>query len=118
MKKGLLGLMAVLICASTLWAAERPGTPLSSTKTDAVVSSDALSKAVDNYVAEIRKDKGAFMLKDDVSGQQVNLTLDRIHKENAAVMAENKYFIHGVFKGSDGKSYDVDFILKPALIGN
>jgi hypothetical protein len=53
-----------------------------------------------------------------VSGQQVNLTLDRIHKENAAVMAENKYFIHGVFKGSDGKSYDVDFILKPALIGN
>lgn len=118
MKKTVIATVALMICASALWAAERPGSPLSTMKTGTTVSQDLLVKAVENHIAAIQKDKGSFMVKDDVTGQNVNLTLDKINKDDVSVMGEKQYFAHGTFKGSDNKTYDIDFILKPALIGD
>jgi hypothetical protein len=117
MKRVLFGLLAALTVGTTLWAAERPGTPLSATA-GAAISQDSLARAVENYIAEKRDDKGVFAMKDEQTGQQVHLTLDKVSKDNATVLAKDKYFMQSTFKGSDGKSYAVDFILKPALMGS
>jgi hypothetical protein len=118
MKKIAIGMMTVMICATAVWAAERPGSPLSTMKVGSAITQDTLVRAVENHIAAIQKDKGSFVMKDDVTGQQVTLTMDKINKDDVSVMGDKQYYAHGTFKGSDNKTYDIDFILKPGLIGD
>jgi hypothetical protein len=116
MKKGIVGLMVAILCASIAGAVERPGTLIATMKTASMVSQDQLAKAVEAYIAEIQKEKGAFVLNDDKTDLPLTLTQDKILREEATLLEANRYCVPGVFKGIDGKSYEIDFVLKPSLI--
>jgi hypothetical protein len=80
----------------------------------AVITGDNLYTAAKGYIDKIVTEKGHFPLHDEVTGQDLKLTLVDVHKDKFLRLATDRYAICAEFKAEDGTVYDVDLIFTGA----
>jgi len=87
---------------------EHPGS-----KGQSKVSSEELSHSITAYVKKDSALKGGYYLVyDAVDKKPLALTLDKIHMDKLARVAEGSYFACADFKSTDGVTYDLDIFMK------
>jgi len=74
------------------------------------VSLDAVAQSIQSYVKK-KSQSGAFVLHDAKTGKDLQLTLDKVHRDRLASIGSDQYFACTDFKGADGHTYDVDFFV-------
>lgn len=100
---------ATLACggwgAPRVWA-EHPG----GAGKPAVEMAD-VSRSIESYVKQESKD-GGFKIKDPLTGKQLSLTLDQVHRERLSQVGPDLFFVCADFKAADGALYDLDFFVQ------
>lgn len=88
---------------------ENPGNP----EAKATLTTEELAQAIEKYVADTSaRQGGVFMVKDQVEGKELALTLKKIHKDKLAQISPGVYFLCADFAGADGTVYDLDIFMK------
>ena len=101
-----------LSTSCVLFAREHPGqmvTPVEEEKPN--VTKEDVAKFAEEYVRTNSKD-GVFKHLDTNTGKEMELTLDRVHKERLLPIKKDEYFVCADFKGKDGNTYDLDFFVQ------
>lgn len=79
---------------------------------EAKVSMEELADAMEEYINEqAAAHGGRFAAIDEREGKMLSLTLERIHREKLAMIAEDTYFACADFTDEDGKVYDLDVFM-------
>ncbi len=76
-----------------------------------VVTKDNLATAIENYVTATSSE-GMYRIKDEKTGQTLNLKLVKVHKDRLSALGEDTYFACADFETADGKAYDLDFFMQ------
>jgi hypothetical protein len=102
-----------LACISIkCYCAEHPEHPTGKQK-PAGLTKDQLADAIEAYIKkEAAANNGNFPITDEKSGEKLQLTLERVHRERLARVGDDKYFACVDFKNTKGTIYDVDFFMK------
>ncbi|NOZ03728.1 MAG: hypothetical protein GXO92_03850 [FCB group bacterium] len=69
--------------------------------------------AIENYVTAASSE-GMYRIKDEKTGQILNLKLVKVHKDRLSALGENTYFACADFETADNKVYDLDFFMEGA----
>ena len=103
---------AALACMPMSGCREHPGEhPSASQGSD--LTKEQLADAIEAYIQkQAAAHDGAFPIVDEKSGQDLHLTLIRVHRERLAKVGADHYFACVDFKSPEGKVYDVDFFMK------
>ena len=118
MKKTILSnLVFTLISAFIIAAApsklQAQEHPTEHPKKEATLSPEVLAKEIEQYVQnESKKNDGYFPFYDEKTEKDLKLKLDKVHKDKLSKVDEDFYFACSDFKGTDGKTYDLDFFMK------
>jgi len=107
-----------LSTSCVLFAREHPGqmvTPMEEEKPH--VTKEDVAKFAEEYVRTNSKD-GVFKHLDTNTGKELELTLDRVHKERLSPIKKDEYFVCADFKGKDVNTYDLDFFVQGTDKGN
>ena len=105
----LIAAFIIIAVSAKVQAQEHPEHP----KKEATLSPETLAKEIEQYVQnESKKNDGYFLFDDDKTGKELKLTLDKVHKDKLSKVDEDFYFACSDFKGTDGKTYDLDFFMK------
>ena len=105
----ILGVLSLEGCKRLEHPSEHPG---DAGKTGDLTK-DQLADAIQGYIQkEAVAHDGAFPISDEKSGQQLRLTLAKVHRDKLAKVGQDHYFACVDFKAPDGKVYDVDFFMK------
>jgi hypothetical protein len=76
-------------------------------------SKEELADAVEAYVNKTAAAEGGYFVAfDEKAGQQLKLTLDKVHRERLSKVGEDLYFACADFKTPEGKVYDLDVFMK------
>ncbi|MBI4832895.1 MAG: hypothetical protein HY801_15355, partial [Candidatus Lindowbacteria bacterium] len=110
-------ILTVVLMAATgvACAAEHPkaGTaehPKAKAKSE--LTKEDLAKGIKSFTENDAKMRGGyFLVYDDVDKKALALTLDKVHEERLAKIAQDVYFACADFKGLDGTKYDVDIFM-------
>lgn len=82
-------------------------------KSGSGITKDDLADAVESYIEHESDDNnGIFIVVDDVTGEKLELVLDRVHRERVSKVGENKYFACADFTTADGVVYDLDVFME------
>ena len=74
---------------------------------------DELADAIAEYVQEKADEQGGyFIVTDDVTGEELKLILDKVHRKRLSKVGKNEYFACADFINTDGKVYDLDVFMK------
>lgn len=74
------------------------------------ITKEALGDAIEEYVKENSTD-GYFVVTDDKNGEQLKLTLDKVHRKRLSKVGPDRYFACADFKATNGKMYDLDVFM-------
>ena len=89
---------------------EHPEHPKAGGATKKKVSTADISAGIKkNITAETNKNDGKFHVKHE--GQDLALNLIKVHDDRLQDLGDGKYFACVDMKGTDGKTYDIDFFL-------
>ena len=82
---------------------------------EAKVSMEELADAMEGYIeGQAAEHGGTFVTMDDMTGETLSLTLDKVHRERVAMVGEDTYFACADFTDADDKVYDLDvFMIGP-----
>jgi hypothetical protein len=96
---------------SALFSQEHPEHPsIQSRRRQKQVSTADISAGIKkNITAETNKSDGKFHVK--YEGQDLALDLIKVHDDRLQDLGDGKYFACVDMKGTDGKTYDIDFFL-------
>lgn len=109
--------MAVAYIMSMGGCREHPGEHPTGQGSD--LTKEQLADAVEAYIQkQAAAHGGAFPIMDEKAGQDLHLTLVRVHRERLAKVGPDHYFACVDFKSPEGKVYDVDFFMKGAAKDN
>ncbi len=76
------------------------------------LTKDQLADAIEGHIQkEAAAHDGAFPISDEKSGQQLHLTLVKVHRDKLTKVGQDRYFACVDFKAPDGKLFDVDFFM-------
>lgn len=76
------------------------------------VSMEELADAMENYIEEQAAEHGGtFVAVDDMTGEILSLTLDKVHRERVAMVGEDTYFACADFTAEGGTVYDLDIFM-------
>ena len=79
------------------------------------VTKDNLANAIEDYVMEqAALSEGYFVITDDVTGEDLKLTLDKVHRKRLARIDRDEYFACADFIATDGRVFDLDVFMKGA----
>jgi hypothetical protein len=82
------------------------------------LNKETLAKAITGYVKKDADLKGGFFLVyDQVDKKSLALTLDKVHDDRLAKVADGTYFACADFKTPDGMLYDLDIFMKETKSG-
>ncbi|AQT67978.1 hypothetical protein STSP2_01132 [Anaerohalosphaera lusitana] len=91
---------------------EREGMPGGMGEEQTQITRSDLANAIESYVREQSQDQdGYMMVTDEVTGEQLKLKLDSVHRDRIAQLNENTYFTCADFETPDGKMYDLDIFM-------
>ncbi len=121
------GMMALCFCLIPLTAQEHPKEHPSQSQTEhpaehpkehpAEVSAtpltkEALAKSVEDYIQSQSDENEKFVVKDPKTGENLKLTLIRVHKDRLSGVGDDLYFACADFKADNGKVYDLDVFME------
>lgn len=114
----ILSIILGLNTVSTLFGGEHPGqmSPRTEEEKPRIIKED-VAKFAEEYVRNNSKD-GVFKYHDKNTGKDLELTLDRVHRERLSPTKTDEYFVCADFKGKDGNRYDLDFFVQGTDKGN
>ncbi len=73
-------------------------------------SIEEVATFLESHVAEVTAGTdGRMSIRDEKTGQALELQLDKIHRERLAQTDEHTYFVCADFKSRDGEVFDLDF---------
>lgn len=81
------------------------------------ITKEDVAKFAEEYVRKNSKD-GVFKYHDKNTGKELDLTLDKVHKDKLSPTKTDEYFVCADFKGKDGNTYDLDFFVQGTNKGN
>lgn len=97
---------------------EHPQAAKGGTKEKSTLTTETLAKEITKYVQNESKLKGGyFLFYDESSKKPLALTLDKMHKDKLSKVEDGLYFACSDFKGTDGKTYDLDFFMRETNSG-
>jgi hypothetical protein len=73
---------------------------------------DQLADAIAAYVQEQSGDEGYMTVNDPVTEQDLELKLDKVHRERLSKVGPDTYFACADFVSRDGVTYDLDVFMK------
>jgi len=74
---------------------------------------DQLADAITDWVAgEAAENDGYLVIEHPDSGERLELTLDKVHRERLSRVGEQTYFACADFVGRDGTLYDLDVFMR------
>ena len=76
------------------------------------LTKDDLAKAVADYVKSQSDKNEKFIVEDPETGENLELTLLKVHKKRLSGVGDNLYFACADFKNQDGKVYDLDVFME------
>lgn len=77
------------------------------------MSKEELAEAIQDYVARDSALKGGyFLVYDKETGQSLELSLVKVHKDRLSTIGHGVYFVCADFKTPEGKVYDLDIFMK------
>ena len=88
---------------------EHPEHPKAGGAKKQVSTADISAGIKKNITAETNKSDGKFHVK--YEGQDLALNLIKVHDDRLQDLGDGKYFACVDMKGTDGKTYDIDFFL-------
>ena len=88
---------------------EHPEHPKAGGAKKQVSTADISTGIKKNITAETNKSDGKFHVKHE--GQDLSLDLIKVHDDRLQDLGDGKYFACVDMKGTDGKTYDIDFFL-------
>lgn len=108
----LLILALALVLAATLPVAaqEHPEHPES--EHQKALTADELADAIAAYVEDRAGDDGYMTVTDAKTDEELELKLDKVHRERLSQVAESTYFACADFVTRDGTVYDLDVFMK------
>ena len=95
--------------APALFSQEHPEHPTSGGAKKQVSTADISAGIKKHITAETSKSGGKFAVK--YEGQDLALDLIKVHDDRLQDLGGGKYFACVDMKGTDGKTYDIDFFL-------
>ncbi len=95
--------------ALAIFSQEHPEHPKAGGATKQVSTADISAGIKKHINAETNKSDGKFPVK--YLGQDLALTLIKVHDDRLQDLGGGKYFACVDMKGTDGKTYDIDFFL-------
>lgn len=101
------------LCTSTaLSQREHPGQviPYKAEEKPRITKED-VAKFAEEYVRKNSKD-GVFRYLDKNTGKELELVLEKVHKDRLSPTRTDEYFVCADFKGKDGNTYDLDFFVQ------
>ena len=107
-----LSILLGLNTSRNLFGREHPGqmVPLTEEEKPHVTKED-VAKFAEEYIQKNSKD-GVFRHVDKNTGKELELTLDKVHKDKLTPTKKDEYFVCADFKGKDGNTYDLDFFVQ------
>ena len=75
------------------------------------VTLEDVAKFAEEYVQKNSRD-GIFKHYDKNTKKELELTLDKVHRERLSQINKDEYFVCADFKGKDGNTYDLDFFVQ------
>lgn len=92
---------------------EHPGEhPTEHPKGGGNIDKDELADAIAEYVQEKTEEQGGyFVVTDDKTGEELKLTLDKVHRKRLSKVGEDEYFACADFMSDKGKMYDLDVFM-------
>lgn len=106
------GLIALSFTACGQSGKEHPNKEHPANSKKSALTIETLGKNVENYIQSEQKSKGYFNVHDDVTNEDLKLTLKKIHDDRLATLGDNVYFVCADFEGTDKNIYDVDIFMK------
>ena len=105
----LLGSVSAFFITTIAPAKEHPAEhPTAKKKT---VTKADISAGIKSHIAnKVKEGNGAYRM--DYEGNELALTLIKVHEDRLAQLDNGQHFACTDLKGSDGNTYDVDFFLK------
>ncbi|MFQ6677497.1 MAG: hypothetical protein ACE5D0_04180 [Fidelibacterota bacterium] len=76
------------------------------------LTKEALAEAVEDYVKTQSGENEKFVVKDPKTGENLELTLIRVHKDRLSGVGDDLYFACADFKAQNGKVYDLDVFME------
>lgn len=73
------------------------------------VTKKDLAQFIGNYVRQKSKKEGYFLVKDEKTGKELKLKLDKVHEDRLACVKKDLYFVCADFTAGKDKTYDLDF---------
>ena len=108
----ILSIILGLNTVSTLFGGEHPGQMAPRTEEEKPrITKEDVAKFAEEYVRKNATD-GVFKYHDKNTGKDMELTLDRVHRERLSPTKTDEYFVCADFKGKDGNRYDLDFFVQ------
>lgn len=80
-------------------------------KEKSMVTLEDVAKFAEEYIQKNSRD-GIFKHYDKKAKRELELKLDKVHRERLSQIKKNEYFICADFKGKDGHTYDLDFFVQ------
>ena len=99
------------VCAVGCYAKEHPKEHPTENDKEAAITKVSLADAIEAYVQEQSNDEGYFVIADDQTGDQLELTLDKVHRSKLGKVGMNTYFACADFKATNGNMYDLDVFM-------
>ena len=100
-----------LNASSILFGREHPGPQEYKEEEKPQVIKEDVAKFAEEYVRKNSKD-GVFKHYDNDTGKELELTLDKVHRDRLSPIKKDEYFVCADFKGKDGNTYDLDFFVQ------
>lgn len=81
------------------------------------ITKEDVAKFAEEYVRKNSKE-GIFLYHDKNTGKELELTLNKVHRDKLSPTKTDEYFVCADFKGKDGNTYDLDFFVQGTDKGN
>ena len=99
-------------CKKQEHPSEHPEEHPTQTDSNGQLTKDELADAIVEYVQQTADEQGGyFIVYDDLRGEELKLTLDRVHRKRLTRTSKNEYFACADFTTPRGKVYDLDVFM-------
>lgn len=109
-----LSLIVAAGASSALFAGEHPEHPrggYAAEEQKPRITKEDVAKYTEEYVRRNSSD-GVFKYLDKATGKELELMLEKVHKDKLAPTKTDEFFVCADFKGKDGSRYDLDFFVQ------
>lgn len=108
-----LSLLVAGGASSVLFAGEHPRGGYAVEEQKPRITKEDVAKFAEEYVRRNSSD-GVFKYPDRITGKELELMLEKVHKDKLSPTKADEFFVCADFKGKDGNQYDLDFFIQGA----